>query len=1150
MENVLSWLDAQYVSFENKKIELRIFLNYLASFTLVSAALSFCYFFNYNHYLKFGFAIFCFIATPIVLTFLNTHLMKGDEVIKFDNFAVIIFTLMGMVLLSSIVLNTELIRQEKAPKYVFYIFLLGAILSSIFFALKRTVKVASKVKYLYIITVLAFPALILANTVFTGPWSIGTFNVVSQIAQEFYERKFLFQGGVFSVFIIWGLTYKTKVNDFCSNYRNLIKFFTFCIPFLFFDVSLTYEVQHYNAYIGPAHVMTMGGKPLIDVFGQYGLNFIYYVLWFKWFPHTYTSAAAATSLINAAYLLCAIVCLKKIIKDPFVLFISSFSMVFIYHMSYVFGFNMAPSVAGMRFFPSMFLLSVLVNLREGKFFSMASIFALWLNLFWCIESAFFGMILYACSLAVQASYTAKSLKSFVLKHFPFKLFQLLSVFLILVGGSVLAFYLYYNQLPRYDVYLDLVFAYVDQDSSLGANYVKKLEGGFYGWLNVVSAYILITSLLLFQLTKKINLSYQYLSPFFLLSCCGILYGGYFYIQPVSAIFMTVLLPAYVSMFGFYYLLVSSESSISKFTKIAFGIPVAFVLFLLLSVSYVRFSMPYIYGEANTVMLKHWLSYGSLAPEHFIDNMNSICQNKVKTEIPQEKSVMKIITACNIESNHDELMYHVNKWQGKDDKIAVLHPYQTEIQVDAKKRSVFPFSFSLADLYSKKLTKKILTNQNKMKAGDTLILSGETLSLNKIEYAVLNDIISKWDLFLVDATENVKSYRLTPKNFDGTLLIYDESEKALLEKASYSMGKLLKVMTTEQGISIQHGESHSNIIPYSKLINENFINNQKVMVGKFRNVVFGEKAFHNRNVKDVNVYFNLNDNYKVTKNGEGYIEYVVDDNNLGGAAKNVYIDTIKNKEANSLLMQNLNVSFLYYDDDFVYLDFDSQFLRRYPIRNFLGGNEVRTPTLFNAFNVGDKIYINNCTNQTCESIVNNLFQLFSIERFQSRSLMTEFSFELKSLSNNGVTKLYEGSPRLSLQPTFSEASSTMAPSTKASNLLNVGAGWWSSAGHDQKTKEWIILGFDEKKVIGSVLLYPLKGFEWRAPRNIDIYYSFDKIKWKKYMTVETDWDNTDRFHVNLSNLSAKYIKLSMDSIYSEDVGYYLVQLGSVVLYKEL
>ena len=68
-----------------------------------------------------------------------------------------------------------------------------------------------------------------------------------------------------------------------------------------FDIHITLDTLSYDPYVGPAAAVLHGAIPFVDVFSQYGLNFLLFAAVLKVLPWSMFSTTLVVALLNVAY---------------------------------------------------------------------------------------------------------------------------------------------------------------------------------------------------------------------------------------------------------------------------------------------------------------------------------------------------------------------------------------------------------------------------------------------------------------------------------------------------------------------------------------------------------------------------------------------------------------------------------------------------------------------------------------------------------------------------------------------------------------------------------------------------------------------------------------------------------------------------------
>ena len=256
-----------------------------------------------------------------------------------------------------------------------------------------------------------------------------------------------------------------------------------------FDIWTNFDLFHYSAYIGPALNALAGRIPLVDIFGQYGPNYLLYtIIYAIGFPRTYTVAAAVSSVVTVIMYFSFFLVTHKLLQHKFLAVIGGTICVLAIHNFYPYDPNITPSVGGMRFMSPMALLAALAYLPSSKMSSIPSCLAFTIGILWSVESAIACVCLsaifgYARSLRNPSTALLQSVRYGLI-------LSMAAVVLMLVSLAIKS---RSGEWPRFDLYLGLVSAYRDPTNPVSHIWITALPSGFFFWVPYAIALFVIAA---------------------------------------------------------------------------------------------------------------------------------------------------------------------------------------------------------------------------------------------------------------------------------------------------------------------------------------------------------------------------------------------------------------------------------------------------------------------------------------------------------------------------------------------------------------------------------------------------------------------------------------------------------------------------------
>jgi hypothetical protein len=186
------------------------------------------------------------------------------------------------------------------------------------------------------------------------------------------------------------------------------------VSFLLLNIARG-DAFHCGAYAGPANAVFQGKVPVLEVNAQYGLNYLI-------FSTAFLPADAAkletiwlvVGLLNSVMIFFFGLLLDKIIKNQRALYLLFTTAALAYFASNTFQINggiffpintvLTPSTGAMRFFPSLLLALAIMEIKPGKYLSMAALLAFGLNFVWSAETSIWAAAMVGAWIAARCFY--------------------------------------------------------------------------------------------------------------------------------------------------------------------------------------------------------------------------------------------------------------------------------------------------------------------------------------------------------------------------------------------------------------------------------------------------------------------------------------------------------------------------------------------------------------------------------------------------------------------------------------------------------------------------------------------------------------------------------------------------------------------------
>lgn len=522
------------------------------------------------------------------------------------------------------------------------------------------------------------------------------------------------------------------------------------------DVQLDYDALHYTAYLAPATAVHAGRIPLIDVFCQYGQSYLLYYLAFSMLPPTYHAAALVTAITNVIYTVCFIAILRKAIRNHIVFLMLGTLLPVTVWLNYFFCINGTPSLGGMRYLPVVLLGASLVWTERGVLFSKGTILGVVFCWFWSLEAALYGTFVYCAFAAATCASSGRLFREMLFSFFVF-LMRLLALLLSFGAGTIALYLVITGKIPRYDLYLDLVLAYVGPNPFMEYNFFQQ---GFYAWAPILSAFFVVPCWIVRAYVSG-SISNR-LPEIAVVWALAVVLSVYCLVSTQPIYIKTAILSLFVMLFVVIDLAlnVRPRNNNIMISHIALA-PVFVLLISLVSGSAgANFLIPPAYGSASTSMLAEIFFYRKIVPSDFFQRIGELCHSEMSFDVGNV-----CLDQPNMAPVHfKEAVDLVKKWQGELPTIFIFCPADALIEAALTKPHRLPLTFSYVDGFSPALFKYLLARSEPvisqtLKDGDSIILSRDLLSLNELQWALLNMMTKYWRFRKVEQTEYFNVYRL-------------------------------------------------------------------------------------------------------------------------------------------------------------------------------------------------------------------------------------------------------------------------------------------------------------------------------------------------------------------------------------------------------
>jgi len=418
----------------------------------------------------------------------------------------------------------------------------------------------------------------------------------------------------------------------------------------------------------------------------------------------------------------------------------------------------------------MLIAVALILLPPARRFSMFSVAAIMLAWAWSFEAAIYSTFVYIVFLVVSAACAGSTTRHAIAT--AGRSLALLSVLLIAFVVVVLTAYVAtIGKIPRYDLYLSIVLAYVGPDPFMEYAFYQN---GFLAWVPVLTGYFVAICLIARQCFARKVRKAEWTTQLAVITALGLTIGVYCIISTQTFILKVVLLPVFLLLYWAIDAGVTArtERDAVSATELGLGPVLVFVAFLLTGFSVGNFAGPPVYGTPNASILRHLLSYGRPLPKDFAPRLHRSCNPTGVTE-PGSVCAPSAMPAA----HHDELVQLLTRWQSDSPTLLMFHPADALMTVYLQKPHALPVSFAYVDGFSPALFRNIVERaetviERDFRPSQVLVAAKDLATLNELEWALLTRVAALWRLEQVDETAHVAAYRLTrePLRATGRILV--------------------------------------------------------------------------------------------------------------------------------------------------------------------------------------------------------------------------------------------------------------------------------------------------------------------------------------------------------------------------------------------
>jgi hypothetical protein len=569
--------------------------------------------------------------------------------------------------------------------------------------------------------------------------------------------KFLLSLSIGAAFIFW-VFFFAKVKEI-----NRHKQFTILVcfsPLLLFNINNNFDIEHYNAFLGPAVSVLHGKIPLVDVFCQYGLSYLVFTLGYIFFPNNYSVASVVVSVLNIVCWITFLLIFRRMIKNP--LYFSVLAIVFLFGSYYfpLYDNNMIPSTLCMRYFPMIFLSFLLLCKIEGprdgfdtlKIFRFDIFNALvFLNIVWSIESLISLCVIYGAYLWIM------ELKWRIF----FRKLCILLVSIVSVYLAISAVYLlFFHEVPDYWLYLRYIYDYMNPNSSIGNRFLLGkiyLYRAFFFWVVLAVMHLVVFFYtIVYRFSKeKVDI---YIKKLFFLNAVCIVFMVYFALQ---ASILSIMSSGFLSFILLTSILVMEKENTKCFElRLCARIFLFIVSFMFFSIVAKTFFLERKDVYRNGDILYSFVYEGFSVFDRFVYNITHFCSKK-ESSIGSGSMFAIEENTCKRNNYHDEIYRTIEKWYPDERTVLLFHRDLIEILMEHKKVHKF-FSNTVNDEFLKNFDLKIANSlKDKVHEGEIVVVE-KNLDILPIEYTVLFEISKLFNFKMMDETQHLRVFKLVKK----------------------------------------------------------------------------------------------------------------------------------------------------------------------------------------------------------------------------------------------------------------------------------------------------------------------------------------------------------------------------------------------------
>ena len=546
---------------------------------------------------------------------------------------------------------------------------------------------------------------------------------------------------------------------------NLMQVFLAVIILGLFKPDIGHDSLSYDPYTGPASAVVLGSLPLVDVFSQYGLNFLLLAAGLKLLPWSMYTPALIITLLDLLYqgivaLICLRLCRNKwtatVLSAFLILFLASAAL---YNSSYT------PSAGAMRYLPSMLLLYAIACSNHNQFYNKFTISALVVSSLWSLEALIFSSIVFIVFLLASSLASQPFLLSRLLRDALRLVLVMLLPHILLSAGYLAAF----NVLPRYDIYLQLVFT-----QTTNSVWTAPADPAIRTWVIFGFAYALALSYGLFRSWTGASSEEKY--RYAVMACAaalGIVQLSYYAGRAVTPVLVFIAFPLLILFVLFVDNLIHEFAAHGPATqwhqKLYAGLAVVMLVACGGVIGDRFFREPYVL-RSNATLLRDCLTWHE-GRNHCWTGFTRRIRDKLRQPVgfvlPKDAGVTDknqaawqlIPTGMTLENMSAYLI--AKKWLAEQEHVFLFIPDSATVLFALKKRNALGLTHPMVDDRSAILRARAMDAAKNATEG-TIILVGDMVQ-QAIEREIFSYLQHRWILERIDGGHSVVAYRLKEKN---------------------------------------------------------------------------------------------------------------------------------------------------------------------------------------------------------------------------------------------------------------------------------------------------------------------------------------------------------------------------------------------------